>query len=62
MVVCGCNIKGTKNQKDECNLETGICDCNTAKGYTGKKCDECMSGYFKGDGDASGNMICNGKN
>ena len=40
---CGCDTRGTKNNKDTCT--NGKCDCEV--GYIGNKCDDCKTEYFR---------------
>ena len=40
---CNCNLLGTSF---DCSCEDGQCHCDTANGYTGRQCDECIDGYF----------------
>ena len=47
---CQCDIIGSNSTS--CDID-GNCTCKT--GYTGEKCDTCLSGYFQ---DYSG--ICQG--
>ena len=65
---CACYIDGSLKvdgsdctSNDECPCDTnGLCSCGI--GYTGEKCDKCVSGYYDFDGnDLDGSATCSGK-
>ena len=48
---CSCNTIGTSGGSTSCSDTSGDCTCDTFNGYTGLKCDDCVSGfYLSGDG------------
>ena len=48
---CACNTIGTSGGSTSCSDSSGDCTCDTFNGYTGLKCDDCVSGfYLSGDG------------
>ena len=54
---CSCNTIGTSGGSISCSDSSGDCTCDTSFGYTGLKCDDCLSGYYL-SGDES---TCIGK-
>ena len=55
---CECNSFGSVN--DSCGLSTGNCECNI--GYSGKKCSQCVEGYYSSYSNPdSFDMYCIGK-
>ena len=54
---CSCNTIGTSEGSTSCSDTSGDCYCAESSGYTGLKCDDCLSGYYL-SGDES---TCVGK-
>ena len=42
---CTCNLRGTTNFDCTCDESSGQCNCDSANGYQGTSCDECLSGW-----------------
>lgn len=53
-----CNIAELNCINGDCSDLTGIAKCVCDVGYTGNKCDECISGYQDNDNDGICNPTC----
>ena len=43
---CECNISGTEDRASDCTDEDGQCLCSSGNGYSGSKCDDCLTGWY----------------